>query len=124
MRRRLPFLRTLSLLGLGLLVFAALVVGFGRIDRVVVALGRLEGGTVPVRATRDGVVERVLVRNGDRVVAGQELFRLESEALVAERWDGVAGGVAGFGDLVAAVDGLGRRDRAARLARLDRKSVV
>lgn len=79
MRRRLPFSRTLLVLTAGLVAAAAAILGLGRMDRVVVARGRLAGGTVPLFAPLDGVVGAVVVEPGDRVAAGDVLLRLAAE---------------------------------------------
>jgi multidrug resistance efflux pump len=84
MRRRLPLLRPVLILGAALLVAIALLLLFVRIDRVIVAKGHLTGGTVAVYAPWDGRVARVLVKPGDEVAAGQLLVQMEPDPLQAE----------------------------------------
>lgn len=84
MRRRIPLVRTvlLAVLLLGAAGFVALWIP---IDRVVVARGVLAGGSTSVRAPLDARVERVLIRPGDEVRAGDPLLVLESSAIASER---------------------------------------
>jgi len=84
MRRRLPFLRTLLILITLLLLSCVAVLGLWRIDRVVVAPGRLTGGSTAVCAPRDGIVSEVAARGGQSVRAGDVLLRLDSRELAAE----------------------------------------
>ncbi|MBY0587812.1 biotin/lipoyl-binding protein [bacterium] len=52
------------------------VVGFGHVD--------VEGGTVPLSAAIPGQIEEVLVKEGERVRAGQVLARLKNNQAVAQ----------------------------------------
>ncbi len=81
MRRRLPLLRTLLILTAGLLVCAAAMLGLFRLERVVIARGRVTGGSVQVCSPRDGLVAEVPVRAGQRVRAGDVLVRLDLREL-------------------------------------------
>ncbi len=67
MRRRLPFLRLLLVLLAAMVICGAAILGFWRMDRVVLAEGRLAGGSLHVCSPRDGVVAEVLVRAGSAV---------------------------------------------------------
>ncbi|MBZ5638393.1 MAG: HlyD family efflux transporter periplasmic adaptor subunit [Acidobacteriia bacterium] len=113
MRRRLPLLRTLLVLLGAFLSCAAAILGLWRLDRVVVADGRLAGGSVQICSPRDGVVVEVRVRAGDRVVGGDLLLRLDSRDLESE----AAARHARFEGLVAQ-----REERLAEAAKL-RESV-
>jgi HlyD family secretion protein len=84
MRRRLPLLKPLSLLGALFLVSAVVVFGLLRIDRVVVAPGSFAGGTIAVRAPVGGLLAEILVAPGDRVASGQVLLRFDTAPLLAE----------------------------------------
>lgn len=84
MRRKLPFFKTILLLGAILVVACICILVFARIDRVVIAEGHLYGGTAAVRAPWAGRIEEVQVKLGDTVKKGQTLFRLESTHLKAE----------------------------------------
>ena len=85
MRRRLPFLRIVSSLTVVFLGATALVLAFARIDRVVIARGTLNGGSIPISTTIGGVVSAVHVAPGETVTAGAPLVSLNTEALRAER---------------------------------------
>jgi multidrug resistance efflux pump len=64
------------------LVFASLgLLWLVQIDRIVVARGRLAGGSVSVRAPFDGRVAAVLVTSGAEVSEGTPLVRLETLAI-------------------------------------------
>ncbi len=108
MRRRLPLLRPLLILVTLLVVSCAAVLGFWRIDRVVLAPGRLTGGSVQVCSPQDGIVAEVATRGGRSVRSGEVLFRLDSRELEAE--------AAGH---LARLEGL-KAEREARLAELKR----
>ena len=84
MRRRFPFLRLVLGLSAALLLVVAAGFWLVRIDRVVVAPGRLAGGSVPVRAAVPGRIASVPVAAGANVEAGQPLLRLETELLQAD----------------------------------------
>jgi adhesin transport system membrane fusion protein len=84
MRRRLPFLRALLILMGAFVACAAAILGLWRMDRVVIAAGRLAGGSVQVCSPRDGVVAVVHARAGDRVAGGDLLLRLETRDLESE----------------------------------------
>ncbi len=84
MRRRLPLLKTIVSASAAFLVVAIALLLFVRIDRVVVARGRLAGGSVAVNAPQSGLVQRVLVRPGERVARGRPLIALEPHALRAD----------------------------------------
>lgn len=66
-----------------ILLWAAL----GRVDMVAIATGRLvpEGYVKIVQPAESGTVKAILVAEGERVVAGQELIRLDSSLSDAER---------------------------------------
>jgi multidrug resistance efflux pump len=84
MRRRLPFLRlVLGLVG-ALLLTAAAALWLVKIDRVVVAQGRLAGGSIPVRSAVPGRILSVEAASGESVESGRPLVRLETDALEAE----------------------------------------
>ncbi len=110
MRRRLPLMRTLLILIALLVLTCAAVLGFWRIDRVVIADGRLEGGSIAVCSPRDGVVAEVLVRGGLAVKAGDALVRLDRRELEAE----AAGRLARFQGLEAE-----RNSKLAELRRIE-----
>lgn len=84
MRRRTPLLRTV-LATTALLLACGLALLWLPVDRVVSASGVLAGGSTAVRAPLDARVERVLVRSGERVRAGDPLLVLESAQLASER---------------------------------------
>ncbi|MEN8007977.1 MAG: HlyD family efflux transporter periplasmic adaptor subunit [Candidatus Krumholzibacteriota bacterium] len=84
MRRPLPLLRPLSLLGTVFLLTVVAVFVFLRIDRVVVAPGCFTGGTLAVRAPLDGRVVTAAVKPGQQVAPGQLLVEFDSEPLEAE----------------------------------------
>ena len=84
MRRRLPFLRLVLGLTAALLLTVAAGFWLVRIDRVVVAKGRLAGGSIPVRVAVPGRITSVPVAAGETVEAGQPLVQLETEVLEAE----------------------------------------
>lgn len=84
MRRRLPLLKPVIALGVAFLLVGAAVLLLVRIDRVVVARGRLAGGTVAVNAPQGGLVQRVHVRPGESVERGRPLISLEPHALQAD----------------------------------------
>lgn len=58
------------------------VVGFGHVD--------VEGGTVPLTVPNIGQIEHVLVKEGDRVQAGQPLIRLRDQKAKAQLAQAVA----------------------------------
>lgn len=73
-----------------LLVFLAVILiwaAVGRVDMVAVAPGRLvpEGYVKIVQPAEPGVVKAILVSEGERVVAGQDLIHLDSSLSDAER---------------------------------------
>lgn len=108
MHRRLPLLRPLSaLLALFLLACAALL-GFWGIGRIVLAPGRLTGGSVQVCSPQDGIVAEVSTRGGRSVQPGEILVRLDPRELEAK--------AAGH---LARLEGLDA-EREARLAELAR----
>jgi len=76
-------LYTIALLLFVLLAWAAL----GRLDIVVVAEGKLVPQTLVkiVQPAEAGVIREILVRDGDAVVAGQVLIRLNTDLLDADR---------------------------------------
>jgi multidrug resistance efflux pump len=84
MRRRVPLLRPVLLLGAALVLAAVSLLFLARIDRVVVVKGQMAGGTTAVYAPFDGRVERVLVGPGDRAEKGRPLLRMETDALRAD----------------------------------------
>lgn len=84
MRRRPPLLRSVLISTAVLVVVSAAALLFP-IDRVVVAEGRLGGGTSPVLASIDARVDRVLVAAGDVVRAGDPLLVLESTDIASAR---------------------------------------
>ncbi len=83
-RRPLPLLRPLLTLGSCLFVAVVCLLLFVRIDRVVIAEGRLAGGTVAVYAPWEGRVEGIFVAPGDSVRAGAPLVAFESSPLRAQ----------------------------------------
>lgn len=83
MRRRLPLFKTVLGLSAALAAAVAAVLAFARVDRVVVAPGRLAGGSTPVRAAVDGIVAELLARAGSRVEAGAALVQLDTRELDA-----------------------------------------
>jgi len=83
-RRPLPLLRPLSLLGTVFLLTVVAVFVFFRFERIVVAPGRFTGGTLAVRAPLDGRIVRSQVRPGQRVAAGQLLVAFDDEPLDSE----------------------------------------
>ncbi|MEQ8763731.1 MAG: hypothetical protein RL885_07385 [Planctomycetota bacterium] len=85
MRRRLPFLRLILLLASLLLFAAVAVLVLVRIDRIVVAPGHLEGGSIAVRTPSEGRVTDVLVDVGQAVAKGTELVRFDTRALREEK---------------------------------------
>lgn len=108
MRRRLPFLRTLLILVTLFLLASAAALGLLRMDRVVLAPGRLAGGSAAVCSPRDGIVADVTARGGAPVRAGDVLLKLDTRELEAE--------AAGH---LARLEGL-RGERQARLAEIKR----
>jgi hemolysin D len=76
-------LTLLTALLAAMLVWAA----FGRLDIVAVADGKLvpQGFVKIVQPTDSGVVREILVREGDRVAAGQTLVRMDSRLSDADR---------------------------------------
>ena len=64
---------------LGVLVFATTGIAFGRLDIVAVAEGKLvpEGYLKIVQPAEQGIVRDILVREGERVQAGQVLIRMD-----------------------------------------------
>ncbi|MFH1999379.1 MAG: hypothetical protein ABIK28_06845 [Planctomycetota bacterium] len=84
MRSKMPFLRLILFLGAAFVLTVAAIVYFVRIDRVVVAKGRLMGGSVAVRAPCEGQVAQKLVNPGEHVEAGQTVVLLESKHLDAQ----------------------------------------
>lgn len=76
-------------LGIGMLICAALVIGLGgwaaltHLDGAIVARGQLAvSGNVKLIQHRDGgIVDEILVRDGMRVEAGQEMLKLDDTAL-------------------------------------------
>lgn len=85
MRRSLPLFRVLVTLASGLVLTVLAVLALGRMDRVVRAPGALAGGSVPVRAPRDGRIARVLVTPGQAVRRGDALVELDRAELIAAR---------------------------------------
>jgi HlyD family secretion protein len=63
-----------------------------RIERIVVATGTIEPAKeVEVRPRIPGIVDRILVKEGDQVVAGQPLVEIERELLEAQVQEAAAG---------------------------------
>lgn len=83
--RRTPLLRTVLATGLLLVAAVAGVLLFLRVDRVVVATGRLVGGSRAVCSPADALVTEVLVQPDQRVRRGEALIVLESAALRSGR---------------------------------------
>jgi multidrug resistance efflux pump len=81
MRRKLPYLRLLLTLCAALLFTSLGLLWLVQIDRIVVARGRLAGGSVSVRAPFDGRIAAVLVAPGAEVDEGTALVRLETLSL-------------------------------------------
>jgi len=103
MRRRIPFLRTVIALGVALVLSTVGVLVFARVDRVVVAPGRLVGATVLVRAPWAGQVQVCRVRPGQTVAAGEPLLELRTDALHAERTR-ISSRLDGLGSRIAALE--------------------
>jgi len=82
-RRRLPLIRTLMSLGAGLVLVTAAALTLLRLDRIRVAPGLLRGGSTPIFAPHDGLIETVLVRAGETVQPGTPLLQLDTRELVA-----------------------------------------
>jgi HlyD family secretion protein len=62
-----------------------------RIERIVVATGTIEPAKeVEVRPRIPGIVDRILVKEGERVVAGQTLVEIERELLEAQAQEAAA----------------------------------
>ena len=76
----------LVLLGIGFLAVA-------RTEEVVVAKGKLEpiGNVKEVRVPPGGVVEEILVENGERVTEGQALIRLDQESTAEQLKSAIQG---------------------------------
>ena len=64
-----------TILGIGWLAIA-------QTEEIVVATGKLEpiGEVKPIQVPMGGVVEEILVKEGEKVVAGQQLLRMDTEA--------------------------------------------
>jgi multidrug resistance efflux pump len=82
--RRLPFIRTLLALSAGLILATTIVFGLLRLDRVSVAPGLLAGGSAPLYAPRDGLIEKAFVRSGETVKTGQPLLQIDTRDLTVE----------------------------------------
>lgn len=81
MRRRLPLFRLVSFLCLGLVGITALALWIVRVDRVVLARGRLSGGSTAVRLPAPGKILAVHVENGQQVSEGDLLLQLDVREL-------------------------------------------
>jgi multidrug resistance efflux pump len=80
MKRRFRLISIVVLLSVAILVVAAGVIIFGTADETVSAYGVTGiGGAEPVRAQVDGVVEKILVGDGESVLAGDTLARINSD---------------------------------------------
>jgi multidrug resistance efflux pump len=101
MRRRLPFLRLVVGLSVALVSTAVAGLWLVRIDRVVIAPGRLAGGSIPVTSPMDGRVGEVLALGGASVAAGEPLVRLETETFESEAAQSAAR-IAGLEERIAA----------------------
>lgn len=86
----MPLLRTVLGLSLALAATVVLVLVVASVDRVVVAAGRLAGGTSPVRTPIAGIVAEVFTRAGEEVRHGEPLLRLETAALETSRRESLA----------------------------------
>ncbi|CAI8162775.1 MAG: Hemolysin secretion protein D, chromosomal [Prochlorococcus marinus str. MIT 9215] len=75
-----------TVLGIGFLAVA-------RTEEVVVAKGKLEpiGNVKEVRVPPGGVVEKILVKNGERVTEGQPLIRLDQESTAEQLKSSIKG---------------------------------
>jgi hemolysin D len=82
-----PAPRRVSIAICALFVIALLWAGFGRIDIVAVAPGRIvvSDNTKLVQPLEAGVVRRVLVKDGDAVQAGQALVELDATGANADQ---------------------------------------
>ena len=82
-----PAPRRLAFLLIGLFLIALLWALIGKIDIVAVAPGRIVVGerTKVVQPLEPSVVRRILVKDGDRVAAGQLLVELDPTAATADR---------------------------------------
>lgn len=78
----------LILIALASLVLAALLwAAFGKLDVVAVAQGKLVPASHVkiVQSAEQGIVREILIREGDHVLAGQVLFRMDAIAATADR---------------------------------------
>ena len=80
----------------GLIGTTALGIGFlavARTEEVVVAQGKLEpiGNVKEVRVPPGGIVEEILVENGERVTEGQPLIRLDQESTAEQLKSAIQG---------------------------------
>ncbi|MEW6745146.1 MAG: biotin/lipoyl-binding protein [Planctomycetota bacterium] len=97
MRRRLPHILVLIVLTAALVGACGGLLGFVRVDRLVIAKGRLAGGSVPVRSPWEGRIAEVLVTAGAEVTPGAALMRLDTAALEAQS-QGYAARIRGLED--------------------------
>jgi hemolysin D len=110
-----PTARLTGWLMLGGFAATALWAGFAHLDVVASAPGRIEPGgeTKLVQPAASGVVSAILVRDGDRVAAGQPLIALDPTASQAgfeqarAAWQQAALDVARLRMVVRAIDGHG-----------------
>jgi HlyD family secretion protein len=82
-----PLPRLTLFLIVGVLASVAAAIAFGRIDVVAVAPGKLVPQSLLriVQPTDSGVVRDILVREGEPVVQGQVLFRMDAQLSEADR---------------------------------------
>ena len=87
LQENLLFNRRVRVAIMALFVIALVWSFFGQIDIVAVASGRVvvSGRTKPIQPLERSVVRRVLVKDGDRVTAGQALVELDATAANADK---------------------------------------
>jgi HlyD family secretion protein len=81
-----PLPRALSYVLLALIAVALVWAAFGRLDIIAVAPGKLAPATSlkVVQPADGGIIEQILVREGDRVQAGQVLVRMDASLTEAD----------------------------------------
>ena len=81
------WMRTVTWTLIGSCVFAAAWVALARTEEIVLAQGRLQpiGSVQDIQMPVGGVVDQILVAEGDTVKAGQVLMQLDTEASEEQR---------------------------------------
>ena len=81
------WMRTVTWTLIGTSVFGVAWLAFARTEEIVVALGQLEpiGSVQDIQMPVGGVVDQILVAEGDTVKAGQVLMKLDTEAREEQR---------------------------------------